>query len=524
MNVLVIDDQENVVNGMIKGVDWDRLRIDGVYTAYNSREARNVIQQYKIDIMLCDIEMPGGNGLDLFAWAKEYDREMECIFLTAHADFDFAKEAIRLGGFDYILQPAPYEEIEEAILKVCKRIQAEREMRRYSTYGKEFYGDKEILLEGFLKEWMTGGVRLEEFLKNLIRFQVELAPDTAAVFGILHIFDWENRGERLEGSLLKYAVSNILSELFEGRGMKVLIAWLETDQYGLLLYQDGEEKSSGEDIREVLEDFLTICKNFYGGTAACYTGGLCIMQKQEEELQKVWQLQKDNVARNSGVFTAGRDGSRIPDTGWMKERMKDWPQELAGGKAECVERQAITWLDSGNLNAKTLRRFYMEFMQVVSNACEQIGTSTYQIFGGKEDTEQTLQAYRSVDEMKRMVGQAAAFFQKNGGEDDGGYVDTVIAYIHCNIEKDIRRGELAQAVNLNEDYLSRIFKKEKGIALKEYIILEKMRTAQNLLLNTTFSVSMIGAKVGFTNFSHFSQTYRKIMGKTPIEERNRSEM
>lgn len=46
-----------------------------------------------------------------------------------------------------------------------------------------------------------------------------------------------------------------------------------------------------------------------------------------------------------------------------------------------------------------------------------------------------------------------------------------------------------------------------------------MRTAQNLLHNTTFSISMIGAKVGFGNFSHFSQTYKKVMGKTPAEER-----
>ena len=121
--------------------------------------------------------------------------------------------------------------------------------------------------------------------------------------------------------------------------------------------------------------------------------------------------------------------------------------------------------------------------------------------------------------MKRLIIQVTDFFHRRHIQSDDNYIEPVIQYIHCNIEKDIQRKELASLVNLNEDYLSRIFKKEKGISLKEYIILEKMRTAQNLLMNTNFSIGMIGAKVGFDNFSYFSQTYKKIMGKTPTEER-----
>ena len=228
------------------------------------------------------------------------------------------------------------------------------------------------------------------------------------------------------------------------------------------------------------------------------------------------RLQKNNVAQRGGVFTTGRSSSIQPDS---MEWMKGWELELTGGKAQEVKREAFDFLD-GNVDAEILKQFYMSFMQVMASACELAAISSYHIFRKDGAFERSLSAYQSIDEMKWMVCEVADFFDKSTSEKDGNYVETVIQYIHCNMEKDIRRSELARMVNLNEDYLSRIFKKEKGISLKEYIILEKMRTAQNLLKNTTFSISTIGTKVGFDNFSHFSQTYKKVMGKTPAEERD----
>ena len=82
-----------------------------VVPAYNAFEAKQILLTQRVDIMLCDIEMPVENGLALFRWVQEQGLDTECIFLTAHADFYYAKEAVRLGGFDYILQPARYEDI-----------------------------------------------------------------------------------------------------------------------------------------------------------------------------------------------------------------------------------------------------------------------------------------------------------------------------------------------------------------------------------------------------------------------------
>ena len=105
INVLIVDDQINVVSGVMFGVHWDRLGISQIYKAYNAYEAKQVLLEKPVDIMLCDIEMPVENGLSLLAWCRKQEMDVETIFLTAHADFLYAKEAVALGSFDYILQP-----------------------------------------------------------------------------------------------------------------------------------------------------------------------------------------------------------------------------------------------------------------------------------------------------------------------------------------------------------------------------------------------------------------------------------
>lgn len=63
-------------------------------------------------------------------------------------------------------------------------------------------------------------------------------------------------------------------------------------------------------------------------------------------------------------------------------------------------------------------------------------------------------------------------------------------------------------VHLNPDYLNRMFKKETGLTLKEYVIWQKMQEAQSLLRTTSLPVSLIAAKVGYSNFAHFSTSYK----------------
>jgi Response regulator containing CheY-like receiver domain and AraC-type DNA-binding domain len=142
MKLLMINDEILTVETMKTDIPWSEYGIDEVFTAYDVETAKACIQEHPIDLLLCDIEMPGENGISLLRWIRESKKDMECIFLTCHASFEYAKEAIQLGCQDYLLIPAKYEDIGAAVLKVVNRIKAQREATRYQEYGKQAVKEK----------------------------------------------------------------------------------------------------------------------------------------------------------------------------------------------------------------------------------------------------------------------------------------------------------------------------------------------------------------------------------------------
>lgn len=136
MNLLIVNDEELTAETMKSNMEWKRYGIDNVFTAYDAEQAKAVIQNEHIDIMLCDIEMPGDNGIELLRWVRGKKLPIECIFLTCHPSFDYAKEAISLNCQDYILIPAHYEDIGQGIKKVVNRIEQKCEVMQYVEYGK----------------------------------------------------------------------------------------------------------------------------------------------------------------------------------------------------------------------------------------------------------------------------------------------------------------------------------------------------------------------------------------------------
>jgi len=520
MTVLIVDDQVNSVNGLVAGIDWKKISISKVYKAYNAEEAKRIITLEKIDILLSDIEMPGGSGLDLLRWIKEQNKNIECIFLTAHANFAYAKEAVKLGGFDYILQPARYEDVQNAIVRVKQKISASMELQEYSTYGKMMYEKKDLLLERLLRDWLLGETAgIYDVLADLKQFQINLNANSLIDCVLVNIIRWSDPQTMFQGDLLRYAFNNILSELFGDYGAKVLFVQISEGNYAALAYDGEDTPPDSARVMSTLKTFLQACRDYLGCYIACYTGESLEVRHTAGRIGELLAFKEDNVALRNEVFYLGRSIMTKLQPDYLTN-IKKWQQNLIGGNAMIVKKETFAYLDGATLNAQALKRFYQDFMQMVAAAAEESGVSIYQIFSDKAAFEKSLVSYQSIDSMKELIDRVTAYFEKDAAKDNRNYVELVIQYINRNIEKDLRRSDIARMVNLNEDYLSRIFKNEMNVSLKEFIILEKMKVAKSLLKTTNFPVGTIAAKVGFTNFSHFSQMYKKINGVAPVEDRH----
>ncbi len=143
MTLLIVNDEVVVADTMKAEIAWPEYGIGSVYAAYDAGSAKEIINRQDVDIMLCDIEMPGENGLSLLRWVREQGKEIECIFLTCHAEFAYAREAIGLRCQDYILTPAKYEDIGKTIRNVVNRIKSQKEEKLYIEYGKYSLKEKE---------------------------------------------------------------------------------------------------------------------------------------------------------------------------------------------------------------------------------------------------------------------------------------------------------------------------------------------------------------------------------------------
>lgn len=124
MNLLIVDDEEIEVNLIEKLTNKTGITFDNIYKAYSMKEAISILKKYMIHIIICDIEMPGGSGHELTDWIRKRSMNIEVIFSTGHAEFDYAAMALRLGVTEYLLKPVKKEKLKEALIKAMGNMPA----------------------------------------------------------------------------------------------------------------------------------------------------------------------------------------------------------------------------------------------------------------------------------------------------------------------------------------------------------------------------------------------------------------
>ena len=176
MVLLIVNDIVIEAQTMAADIDWENFGISQVFTAFSAQEAKNIIRTHDIDILLSDIEMPEENGLSLIRWIQENHYDINCILLTCHADFEYAREGLFLGCQDYITLPAKYEDIAASVHKVVLRRAQHLDEKQLQNYGKSWLASQTRPIEH--SEDNSSHYTPEEIAEKCINYILEHIGDS----------------------------------------------------------------------------------------------------------------------------------------------------------------------------------------------------------------------------------------------------------------------------------------------------------------------------------------------------------
>ena len=105
---LIVDDEVPILDFLKKMFEKENFLVD---CAASLNEAARFLKAKKYDLVLADIHLGSGTGIDLLRYIREYDKQIQVVLMTGQPDAESAAEALRLGAFDYLIKPILHHKV-----------------------------------------------------------------------------------------------------------------------------------------------------------------------------------------------------------------------------------------------------------------------------------------------------------------------------------------------------------------------------------------------------------------------------
>ncbi len=520
-NILIVDDEAVVIRAIQKGVNWDALGIENIYTAKNSRSARELLEQHPVDVMLCDIEMPGGSGLELVRLVHDEMPQVVVLLLTGHADFEYAREAVSLGVYEYLLKPVVYRQLQE---KIAGALELSLERKKDMDIKKAWKDNQESLMADFLRELLknTTVYTKEQMHRRAMSYHLEFEPEAMFLAVYIKVRPMEAGGGGREAmeEFLTY-----VRRLFtlEGKNVYLMNPWEEAV---VALFRIGvEDTFPEEELRERAASLTQLAYTYGHYIVSCYISEIFGLQEMNLMLNKLHEKSENNVMYDRKVFLVSRLNTQARKPEPVDLDTQKWIGFLESGQFEPLIQSIDFTLHhiviAGEMDKERLTQVYSVFMQMVFYYMKTHDYPVYSVFQVEELSGWQARAVKSVEDFRRFVRYVADgldSFRKNGQMADS-LVGRAKVYIDAHLSEDITRESIAAHVALSENYLSKIFKKETGFSISDYVLMRRMSRAKTLLIETARPVGEIALETGYSNSAYFIKMFKREVGKTPNEYR-----
>lgn len=136
--VLLVDDEPYAIEGLQLLINWEKHGFEIRGVCANGEEAIRMIQEDQPDLVVTDIRMPVMNGLELVEEARRLEHESVLFVITSgYSDFNYARQAIRLGVSNYLTKPVDSMEAEDMLVRLRMQLQERENQERIREHANE---------------------------------------------------------------------------------------------------------------------------------------------------------------------------------------------------------------------------------------------------------------------------------------------------------------------------------------------------------------------------------------------------
>ncbi len=248
-------------------------------------------------------------------------------------------------------------------------------------------------------------------------------------------------------------------------------------------------------------------------------------ERNKEQFEKVRQISQ-RMAKDI-FYHQENQGSHNPYEQELREL-----ESIKNGDMDALRRSiAETYEGELGILAKDPLRHHKNIaignITLASRAAIRGGVNVEQSFSMADSLIRQVEELESVPEVEIFKREAKYMYaqvveaERPYGEDGNRnpLVGGVKNYIFSHLHSSIQVSDIAEYLHVNADYLSHVFCKQEKVTIKRYILREKIKRSQNLLRYSGYSIQDIGFYLGFSSQSHFSKTFREIIGMSPNEYR-----
>lgn len=518
MKLLICDDDISTVDVIQSQLGGEDMGIRVFLRAYNGEVAKEIIQQERPDVILCDIGMPKCNGMQVLEFIYENRIDTEFAFLTCYEDFEYAKTALRYGASGYITKPFEMEEVRREVQRMIAAARKKQDGNRTR---------KDSLLNSVLRQISDGMYGSDPKTINSLLNRNGLAcraeENWHMVMSCTDITDAVR--EVWSQELLMYTLGRLHDEILaEHIGSAYTLIQMD-DRFLWCTCFVPEALCPGGRLETRCEQLKTLCENYTSLHPVFLISELFplyeasgVKTRMQTRLRgirlyagKIFRIQ--DPAEATGAAAAFLDASRIH---WYLKK-----HDLSGylGYIRAVTDRLAASRDYTRQALDNLRR---ELIHIFTACMRDNDLAESQLFSEARIVAMEKTAVRSVEDMR---GFAQALFETAdnclrdlANADD--IIAKVEAYIQDHFRENINREDVAAVAYITPNYLSKQFRNKKGMNLREYINQIRIEEAKRLLLTTNLSVSEVAGLSGYENISYFSTVFRKYTGMSPIDWRN----